>query len=228
MEEENESNLLGYPSIVSYECSKKIINQMEKTICRLKIEDEQGTGFFCKIPFPYKKNMLPVLITNNHIINDKILYKNNEIITLYMQEIGKKNIDLNNRLKYTNKEYDITIIEIKEEDEINNYLELDDNLINDIINNNNENIEYKDKTIYIIQYPEGELSVSYGIIQNIEDNKYNIRHKCSTDNGSSGLPILNYDNKVIGIHKEGTYFNKLNKGTFLIIHKRLYSNKLSK
>ena len=90
MEEENESNLLGYPSIVSYECSKKIINQMEKTICRLKIEDEQGTGFFCRIPFPNKKNMLPVLITNNHIINDKILYKNNEIITLYMQEIGKK------------------------------------------------------------------------------------------------------------------------------------------
>ena len=69
---------------------KKIINQMEKTICRLKIEDEQGTGFFCKIPFPNKKNMLPVLITNNHIINDTILYKNNEIITLYMQEIGKK------------------------------------------------------------------------------------------------------------------------------------------
>ena len=36
-------------------------------------------------------------------------------------------------MKYTNEEYDITIIEIKKEDNINNYLELDDILINDII-----------------------------------------------------------------------------------------------
>ena len=32
-----------------------------------------------------------------------------------------KEIELNNRKKYTNKEYDISIIEIKEEDEINNF-----------------------------------------------------------------------------------------------------------
>ena len=35
-----------------------------------------------------------------------------------------------------------------------------------------------DKTSYIIQYPDGELSVSYGIISNIsEDNKYQFQHK---------------------------------------------------
>ena len=37
-------------------------------------------------------------------------------------------------MKYINEEYDITIIEIKEEDNINNYLELDDVIINEIIN----------------------------------------------------------------------------------------------
>ena len=36
------------------------------------------------------------------------------------------------------QKYDITIIEIKEEDEINNYLELDYNIINDIIKNDNK------------------------------------------------------------------------------------------
>ena len=37
----------------------------------------------------------------------------------------------NNRIKYTNKEYDITIIELKKEDEINDFLELDELIIND-------------------------------------------------------------------------------------------------
>ena len=218
MEEENESILTGYPSIVSYECTKKIINQLEKTICRLKIENEQGTGFFCKIPFPNKKNMLPVLITNNHIINDEILNKNNENITLYMQEMGKKNIDLNNRITYTNKEYDITIVEILKKDEINDYLKLDEDIITDIINKKieNKNDKFIDKTMYILQYPESNLSVSYGILENIcEDKNFNFRHKCSTRNGSSGSPILNINNnKIIGIHKRSK-ISKYNIGTFL-------------
>ena len=117
-------------------------------------------------------------------------------------------------MKYTNKDYDITIIEIKEEDEIKSFLELDDKIINDIINNSDENNDYIDETLYIIQYPEGQLSVSYGILQNIfVDKKYNFNHKCCTRRGSSGSPILNLKNKIIGIHKEGT--NKYNKGTFL-------------
>ena len=32
------------------------------------------------------------------------------------------------------------------------------------MNNINKNDKYKDETVYIIQYPEGKLSVSYGII----------------------------------------------------------------
>ena len=81
---DNESSILkeniltGYPNVISYECTKKIIEQMEKNICKIKIGKEQGTGFFCKIPFPDKDNMLPVFITNNHIINlkeDKIIIK---------------------------------------------------------------------------------------------------------------------------------------------------------
>ena len=145
-----------------------------------------------------------------------MLYKDNAIIELNIEEENNiKKLNLNDRKKYTKEAYDITIIEIKKEDNINNYLELDDNIINDIINNNNKNKNYIDKTIYIIQYPKGELSVSYGILDNIcEDNKYNFNHKCSTEGGSSGSPILNINNKLIGIHKEG-YINRYNKGTFL-------------
>ena len=216
MSENKENILSGYPNIISYECSKKIIKQMERNICKIKIGKELGTGFFCIIPFPDLNNMLSVFITNNHTISKELLYKDSSIIDIDIEEEKNiKKLNLNNRMKYTNEKYDITIIEIKKEDEINNYLELDDNIINDIINNINKNKNYLDKTIYIIQYPRGELGVSYGILNIIyEDKKYNFNHKCSTEGGSSGSPILNINNKLIGIHKGG-YNNKNNIGTFL-------------
>ena len=43
--------------------------------------------------------------------------------------------------------------------------------------------------------------------------KYNFNHKCSTKEGSSGSPILNLKNKLIGIHKAGN--KQYNRGAFL-------------
>ena len=86
MSENKESILRGYPNVISYECSKKIIKQMERNICKIIIGEEQGTGFFCKIPFPDLNNMLSVFITNNHIINKELLYKDNLIIEINIEE----------------------------------------------------------------------------------------------------------------------------------------------
>ena len=121
MEEIEENELVGYPKPITYECTKKIIEQMNKNICKIEIGDNRGTGFF--IQLSYNNKILKLFITNNHIINEDILYNNNENIKIKIKnENDYKYINLNNRNKYTNKEYDITIIEIKEEDEINNYL----------------------------------------------------------------------------------------------------------
>ena len=87
METTKESILVGYPTTISLDCTLKIIEQMRKNICKIKIGNEQGTGFFCKIPFPNKQNMLSVLITNNHIINKKILFKDNQKIKIKIKEI---------------------------------------------------------------------------------------------------------------------------------------------
>ena len=60
MEDNKESILSNYPNVISYDCSKKIIKQMERNICKINIGQTQGTGFFCRIPFPNMEKMLPV------------------------------------------------------------------------------------------------------------------------------------------------------------------------
>ena len=71
---------------MSLKATEKIIDQMNNSICRLQIDNKKGNGFFTKIP--YKNNLLPVLITNNHIINiDDIL--NHKNISIYINNDKK-------------------------------------------------------------------------------------------------------------------------------------------
>ena len=46
-----------------------IIYQMKKCVCKININGINGTGFFTKIPCCNES--IKVLITNNHIINEK-------------------------------------------------------------------------------------------------------------------------------------------------------------
>ncbi len=185
---EEEKNIEGYPKSVSLKGTETILEQMKKKVCKICVGNgAKGTGFFCKIPYPDENNLLPVLITNNHVINQSILQTENKRISLTINNIDKE-IILDNRLKYTNKTCDITIIEIKKQDRIEHYLELDDNL------KNKSNLSYIGESIYILHYPRsGDIFVSYGIIKEGVNN-YDFKHLCSTDNGSSGGPILNLSN----------------------------------
>ena len=181
---------------VSIKSTKKILNQLINCIFQIKINGKNGTGFFCLIPF--RKKSIKILMTNYHILNEKDLKENKKINLLLNNENNDLTIDL--RIKreiYFNKDYDITIIELNEEDNIKDYLELDDNLFQDF-----SELIYRDQSVYILQYPNGKNSyVSYGLL-NI-NHKYNIMHKCNTDDDSSGSPILNLqNNKLIGIHKK--------------------------
>ena len=211
------------PEPVTYEGTQAILNQMNKCVCKIYSKGE-GTGFFTKIPF--NSELLPVLITNNHVLSKNEIKNNNIIMLSLNSDKNKKAIKINeDRKTYTNKELDITIIEIKEkEDKLNNeYIELDDDIINFFKDKKNEYMQYlqkiySNKSIYILHYPKGNnIVVSYG--QPPEFNNTEIRHKCSTEHGSSGSPIILIDNqKLIGIHCAGhPHPNfKYNIGTIII------------
>lgn len=59
------------PEPVSLEGTEKILSQMKNSICKIhKLNGSNATGFFCKIKYFNKQNLLPVLITNNHVLNE--------------------------------------------------------------------------------------------------------------------------------------------------------------
>ena len=198
-------NMANY---VNFENLKVIENQKIKSICKIiKDNNKCGVGFLVLIPYPDRLNQLPVLLTCNHVI----IGNENEIKLIFNDEI-EKILKLNNSRKiYANKNKDITIIEIKKEDNynFNKFLEIDYDIFD------NHDLNEKFNSIYIIHYPSGKgSSLSIGIIEKIEDDL--IEHKCATEKGSSGAPIINLNNlKIIGVHQGTEKALSLNFGMLL-------------
>ena len=83
-------------------------------------------------------------MTSYHVLNEKNFGENKKLNLSLNDEKEIKTIDLLiERKTYFNKYYDITLIELKDEDKIKDYLELDDNLFQD-----NSEIIYKNQSIY--------------------------------------------------------------------------------
>ena len=159
-----------YPEPVTKQCTRKILEQTDEAI--YKINEKEGNseiGVFIKIK--YKNKDIPVLITKLKILNEI----NNNIINI---SNNKEKIDIElGDILYLNNEYNILMIEIKEKKNIN-YIEIDDNI------NNKE-------SIYIIQNDNiNDILISYGIINNIENNK-DIRYKSNIKSNYSFIFNLN-------------------------------------
>ena len=206
-----EKYLDKHPRSLSKMQIKRIYEQMNKSIC--KIVDHKGSGFICRIPYPNNLNLLPVLITCNHVLKNEDVKPGSEIKLVFEEEEKILKIDDERKIyKSLKDEYDITIIEIKKTDgfDFKNFLEVDENIFND-----NLDKLFKNKTIYVIHYPKvDEIKYTVDVIHLIDDFK--IRHFCETDYGSSGSPILSLDTfKVIGIHSGHAATKSYNVGTII-------------
>ena len=80
---EDEKKIKGSPDYISISGTETILNQMKNSICKIKINQTNGTGFFCKIP--YGNNTMNVLMTNYHILNEEY-YNQNEELDLFVND----------------------------------------------------------------------------------------------------------------------------------------------
>ena len=115
-----EKDLNNVSESISIDILKIIIEQTEQSICKINCSNGgTGTGFFCVIPYPDKLNNLQVLITNNHVLEEKDISKGKIIkFTINNEKISKEIKIDDSRKIFTNENYDITIIEMKKSDNI--------------------------------------------------------------------------------------------------------------
>ena len=187
----------------------------KKCLCKIQTKSGFDIGFLCHIPNP-------VLITNNHILNQEDIQPGKKIKISFNDEMDFKTIFIDEKRKtYTiekdddGNEIDVTIIEIRpKEDGLQDqeFLEHDEYLLKNDFEN-----EYNKKNIYVIHYKNGECISSTGIINKLSkrNNTYDIEYTVDTEFESCGSPLILMNNKVIGIQREFLTDKNCNKGTLL-------------
>ena len=190
----------------------KLLEKAEKATCKINSTNITGTGFFCKIPFNNNKNIMKVLFTNNHILNEESLKIGKIINILYKGE--PKTIEItNDRLVFTDsRDYkiglDYSCIEIFDSDGIEDFYEIF-----------NDNFSFGNEILSVNGYENGEdlsiNSIKSGHLKKIKN--YKIYHSVDTGKGCSGSPIIltNRDFKIIGIHRNAIKEKKINLGSHI-------------
>ena len=171
-------------------------------------------------------------MTNYHVLEPKDIQPGKIIEFSLDNDLKKFKILMDNERKtYSNKSYDVTIIEIKKDDNINrkSFFELDQQIFKE-----NAYEIFRNCQIYLLHYPKGiEMEISPWVVKNISEDNKTIHHLCDTSGGSSGSPIINVLNfHVVGIHKGAAEGGKnYNLGTLLkepieLFNKEIKINKI--
>ena len=180
-----------------------------------------GTGFFIKITNNNNKDFY-FLVSANHVLTKDIIESEQsiEIIT----ESGKsQEFDKNSRKKRIKKylkDLDIMGMQIFDSDEI---IKQKIKFLSCSTNHEEDYSDCYEKEAFILQFPNGgDLEYASGKIMDKEKSKnrkkYEFFHSVDTDGGSSGSPIILFENKkVIGVHTGFSFENEYdyNIGAFI-------------
>ena len=180
-------------------------DKITNKVCKIKCTNgKKGVGFFYKIPIKKNENnFMPVLINDSQTLNEKDFdsNKNNEIkITLHN---GEEILIDESRKIYTNKEFEVTITEIKED-------EIKDNNIFSEIDKINPNISDKPEKflIYNLDYNNNNdkmFNFSFCYLKDINKKNNNIIEYENEDKDKEfplGSLLFNLKGNIIGIHKQ--------------------------
>ena len=208
LEKADEKGMINGKAIMNY--LKKAI----KAVCEIKLTNGFGSGFFCKIPLTENNCIFsPVLITNNHVLSREFL-NSHDYITIIIDD-ENKDIPLKQRKIWTDEKMDFTCIEIKEEDKIHTFFNLDDNVLD--TNYSNENYLNQNVIIFAINKDIKQIGFSNGLIKKNLDCFFS--YTCNTFPGCSGGCVVNeFNNCVIGIHRgeiKTDNKNSLNAGIYI-------------
>jgi len=185
-----------------------VFEKVKNCIYRISNDHLNGIGFFVKIN--YQSESLKVLITNYNVFSETDFINTKKIIFYLYNQENKKTINLTGKRKiYLNKEFDISIIQINDEDEINNFLKLDDEIVKYLDKNEEEIIKHfnnnnKYNSIYVFNYKNSDVKISFlGPLTRIFKNK--MLYQCYICEDTSFSPIISLNNnKLIGIHYESS------------------------
>ena len=105
-----EKELANIPKAIPTQDLVILLDLIKNQVCKITWKDgSHGTGFFCNIPKDW--NILKVLITNYHVLNENDI-KPGQMIRFSMNNDCKdyKILIDKERKAYTDKDYDVTII----------------------------------------------------------------------------------------------------------------------
>ena len=194
----------AYLKPISKACAKKIYHQMENYLYRINEKDgKYNIGYFIQLKDKNYKSYL-ALVTNSNILKD--IYNNSLKIAI---DNEPKSIELGD-IRYEDKKYEKVVIEIKNNNDIKYFFEIDENIYK---NQKDIKMIYNKESIYIIQYDNKDnISVSYGIINDIYGKE--IKYSANTNKYIKDNIILTLNNnKIIGMSDDKS--KKYNSGAFI-------------
>ena len=197
----------------------KTLSPLLDCICKIIIkssceEKEEkivlGTGFFIKI---YENKYFYFLVTANHVLKKDIM-KSDKSIEITTESGKSQEFDKNSRKKRIKKylkDLDIMAMQIFDSDEI---IKQKIKFLSCSTNHEEDYSDCYEKEAFILQFPNGgDLEYASGKIMDKEKSKnrkkYEFAHSIDTEYGSSGSPLILFeDKKVIGVHTGR--FDKIN------------------